>query len=92
MLADESQLDGYRELLGLGTFKPFECVGEIEESQAVVTHLATSAEWSDSPVVQALQADIERERPASDSLEHVLAWRGPSLAPEIFLKAVDAFG
>jgi hypothetical protein len=32
MLASEEQLDGFLELCGLKNFKPFECVGEIEES------------------------------------------------------------
>jgi len=92
LLADSSQTDGYRELLGLGSYKPFECVGEIEESHAVVSHLAHSDEWRDSPVVVALTQDIARERPASDTLEHVLTWRGPSLAPADYLAAIDALG
>lgn len=32
LLDDEKQLDGYLELCGLKDYKPFECVGEIEES------------------------------------------------------------
>jgi len=32
LLNDETQLEGYLELVGLSKIKPFECVGEIEES------------------------------------------------------------
>ena len=32
LLADPEQIPGYRELLGVDGHKPFECVGEVEES------------------------------------------------------------
>ncbi len=40
MLDDPAQTDGFAELCGLQRHKPFECVGEIEESATVMAHLA----------------------------------------------------
>ena len=40
LLDDAAQIDGFAELCGLQRHKPFECVGEIEESAAVMAHLA----------------------------------------------------
>ena len=60
LLRDESQLPGYRVLLGIGGYKPFECVGEISESQAAVARLAELPPWREAVVVQRLLPDIDR--------------------------------
>ena len=39
MLDDPAQIDGFAELCGLRRHKPFECVGEVEESATVMAHL-----------------------------------------------------
>lgn len=54
MLADPSQLPGFLALLGIDDEKPFECVGEIEESVAALSLLAHSEEWGRHEVVRAL--------------------------------------
>ena len=46
MLDEPSQVDGFAELCGLLRHKPFECVGEIEESAAVMAHLAGMADMA----------------------------------------------
>ena len=53
-LNDESQLDGYKELLGLAGHKPFECVGEIDECRFAFLELAQSSAWKDDAVVHRL--------------------------------------
>ena len=58
MLADAAQLEGYRELLGLTGFKPFECVGEIEESQVALVLVARRGQWEGAAVVDALLAEL----------------------------------
>ncbi len=58
MLADAGQLQGYRELLGLTGFKPFECVGEIEESQVALVLVDRRGQWQGAPVVEALLAEL----------------------------------
>jgi len=58
LLADPAQIEGYRELLGLTGFKPFECVGEIEESQVALVLAARGGEWNDAAVVEALLGEL----------------------------------
>ncbi len=57
MLDDTTQLHGFRELLGLET-RPFECIGTPEETTAAISIVAGRPEWSDSPVIDALIADL----------------------------------
>jgi hypothetical protein len=87
LLDDEAQVPGYRALLGIGSFKPFECVGEIEESQAAVARLAELAPWREAAVVRRLLPDLD---PALPSWSDVLTRRGPSFAPDGFLQSLDA--
>jgi hypothetical protein len=58
LLADQTQIPGYKELLGLDGHKPFECVGEVEESVVALSLLRDSPEWTDAPVVSELAAAI----------------------------------
>jgi len=90
MLRDESQLVGYRELLGLKDFKPFECVGELDESLAAAAHLARLPEWSDAAVIHALAEEIAVSGRPVPSLDSILAQRSTTLAPAEYVKALDA--
>jgi hypothetical protein len=58
MLADGDQIGGYRELLGLTGFKPFECVGEVEESQVALVLVARQGEWAGAAVLEALLTEL----------------------------------
>src|SRR5262249_25463311 len=87
MMDDPAQIDGFAELCGLQRHKPFECVGEIEESAAVMAHLAAMAEWRDAVVVQALAPRL-----AGGNFAALFAMRGPHLVPERFLAMLDACG
>lgn len=49
---------GYKELLGLSGFKPFECVGEITESVAALFMAADKSEWKDAYIVQQLLPQV----------------------------------
>ena len=53
-LNDASQTDGFKRLLGLEAFKPFECVGEIEESACAFSVVKNKPEWQNDAVVKAL--------------------------------------
>jgi hypothetical protein len=90
MLREESQLAGYRELLGLIAFKPFECVGELDESVAAAAYLAQKPEWKDASVIVALNEELAASGRSVPSLESVLAERGPSRAPADYRVALDA--
>jgi UDP-N-acetyl-alpha-D-muramoyl-L-alanyl-L-glutamate epimerase len=87
MLDDATQIDGFAELCGLQRHKPFECVGEVEESAAVMAHLATMAEWRDAAVVQALSPRLRGGDFAALFVPH-----GPHLVPPHYLAMLDACG
>jgi UDP-N-acetyl-alpha-D-muramoyl-L-alanyl-L-glutamate epimerase len=87
LLDDESQRDGYAELCGLLRHKPFECVGEVEESAAVMTHLSSTPDWRDATVVRLLAPRL----PAAD-FGALFALRQPHQIPHSFLAMLDACG
>jgi UDP-N-acetyl-alpha-D-muramoyl-L-alanyl-L-glutamate epimerase len=87
MLDDPAQIDGFAELCGLQRHKPFECVGEIEESATVMAHLADMPDWQDDAVVRTLAPRL----PGGD-FSALFAPRGPHLVPERYLAMLDACG
>lgn len=87
MLDDAAQIDGFAELCGLRRHKPFECVGEIEESASVMAHLAQTEEWRGGAVVRALSPRLR-----GGELAALFALRGPHLVPERYLAMLDACG
>jgi hypothetical protein len=58
LLDDERQYAGFALLTATGGHKPFECVGEEEESLAAVRLLATQPRWQDHRVVRRLVAEV----------------------------------
>ncbi len=57
-LADETQLQGYKELLGLGANKPFECVGTYLECRAAFVLLLQKDEWKKDFIVNKLSKEV----------------------------------
>jgi hypothetical protein len=93
MLDDEAQTDGFAELCGLRAYKPFECVGEIAESAAVMTYLGNDPDWRDAAVVRRLYADFPALRKCDPSeFRFLLGARHPHRAPDTFLAKLDACG
>ena len=45
LFADPAQVPGYLELLGIDAHKPFECVGEVEESLVALTLMGEQEQW-----------------------------------------------
>ena len=65
--ARESQL---RTLVGLGAeHKPFECVGDPDESAVALTEVSRLEEWRDVTVLRDLAEELRTEIPLSDLLE-----------------------
>lgn len=58
MLEDESQLAGFALLTATGGLKPFECVGEEEESRAAIGMLESDPRWRDHRVVRRLSEQV----------------------------------
>jgi UDP-N-acetyl-alpha-D-muramoyl-L-alanyl-L-glutamate epimerase len=53
-----SSIDGFRALLGLTEWKPFECVGESGECCVALRLLSERSEWANHRVVVALVAEV----------------------------------
>lgn len=58
LLNDPAQAEGFDELIGYSAFKPFECVGEVEESVAAFMLLMDQPHWTDSFLVTRFVSDI----------------------------------
>jgi UDP-N-acetyl-alpha-D-muramoyl-L-alanyl-L-glutamate epimerase len=84
---DLRSLIGYRELLGLSGFKPFECVGEVLESRVALGLLANDPGWAGSPVVAALSREIG-QLPSAAEIAQVFTAVPPRFAPEAYALAL----
>jgi UDP-N-acetyl-alpha-D-muramoyl-L-alanyl-L-glutamate epimerase len=93
LLNDETQSDGFAALCGLREHKPFECVGEIAESAAVMAHLGHHPDWRGDAVVQRLHAMFPALRKADPADYHALfTVRYPHRVPPRFMAMLDACG
>nr|WP_204342013.1 hypothetical protein [Micromonospora terminaliae] len=90
LLADESQIPGYRELLGVDGHKPFECVGEVEESVVALSLLAEQEQWRDAPVVRALVDAVPPTAWSTAATSDVFTPGGPNYVPAPYAKALTA--
>ncbi len=80
MLDDETQCDGFAALCGLREHKPFECVGEIAESAAVMAQLGHDPDWRNDAVVRRLHAEF-RSLQKADPARLSRSVRGAAYAP-----------
>jgi hypothetical protein len=62
LFEEMTYLEKYKELLGLEGFKPFECVGEFEESQAALYLINNSSDWADTPVIKNLMKGVNQKK------------------------------
>ncbi|TDC79542.1 hypothetical protein E1193_18830 [Micromonospora sp. KC606] len=90
LLADPAQIPGYRELLGVDGHKPFECVGEVEESVVALGLLAEQDQWRDAPVVRALVQAVPDSAWSTAASSDVFTPGGPNHVPPAYHKALDA--
>jgi len=91
MLDDESQLEGFALLAASGGFKPFECVGEEEESRAAMRLLASDPRWRDHRVVRRLAAEVLPRFAADDGIPaEALALSDDHSVPAGLMPAVRA--
>jgi hypothetical protein len=65
LLADEGQFDGFALLTATGGHKPFECVGEEQESLAAIRLLAEDPRWREHLVVRRLVNEVLPQHPAT---------------------------
>jgi hypothetical protein len=91
MLDDASQFEGFALLTASGGIKPFECVGEEEESRAAMRMLATDPRWRDHRVVRRLAAEVLPEFETGDGVpEDALGLSDEHSVPAELIPAVRA--
>ncbi|SNY23290.1 hypothetical protein SAMN05421748_10219 [Paractinoplanes atraurantiacus] len=83
LFADVEQVPGFLELLGIDAHKPFECVGEVEESLVALSMLD-----DDAPVLVALRAAVPGTAWAAASRDDVLTPGGPTFVPAAYAKVL----
>lgn len=89
LLDDTAQQSGFDALIGWHAEKPFECVGEIEESLVAFVLLAEQHEWRDAVVVKRIAADVlPTASPTSGDIERVLAPVDAHQVPPHYLEAL----
>jgi UDP-N-acetyl-alpha-D-muramoyl-L-alanyl-L-glutamate epimerase len=91
LLSDATQRDGFAQLCGLDRHKPFECVGEVAESAAVMSHLGSHADWRDDTVVRQLHEAFAPLRHGSPAEYRALfEARHPHRVPDAYMAMLDA--
>jgi hypothetical protein len=86
MLNDATQTEGFAELCGLGAFKPFECVGEIEESTLLMRKLTRMDAWKQDCVVVAVGKQFPTGNDNLDAPYESLFWLNPGhRVPEAYV-------
>lgn len=91
LLADPAQYDGFALLTATGGHKPFECVGEEQESLAAIRLIAAQPRWRDHAVVRRLAAEVLPAHAAADGdLEQVLALSDDHEVPAALMPDVRA--
>lgn len=91
MLEDDSQFEGFALLAASGGLKPFECVGEEEESRIAMRMLAADPRWRDHRVVRRLTAEVLPGSPADDeAAEQAFALADEHSVPSELMPAVRA--
>jgi hypothetical protein len=91
LLADDSQFDGFALLTATGGNKPFECVGEEQESLAAIRLLAEDKRWRHHAVVRRLVSEVLPRFPSSAGRpDDVLALSDDHDVPEALLEHAHA--
>jgi hypothetical protein len=82
-LSDPAREEQLRTLVGLGAeHKPFECVGDPDESAVALTEVSHHEEWRDVAALSKLAHELRTEREVSDLLEP----QGSSRVPAHWLR------
>ncbi|HEY0517556.1 MAG TPA: hypothetical protein VGD00_10580 [Solirubrobacteraceae bacterium] len=91
LLADEGQYEGFALLAASGGHKPFECVGEEQESIAAMRLLAADGSWREHTVVRRLAAELLGSLPPGEGEpDAVLGLRDDHDVPDALLASLDA--
>jgi hypothetical protein len=82
-LSDPAREEQLRVLVGEGvSFKPFECVGDPDESAVALAKVAAMSEWADVEFLRTLALDVRPDR----TFDELLTTQGPSRVPAHWLR------
>jgi hypothetical protein len=82
-LSDPARHEQLRVLVGAGTsFKPFECVGDPDESAVALAKVTELDEWRDVDRLEVLAREVSPDR----SFDELLESQGPSRVPAHWLR------
>jgi UDP-N-acetyl-alpha-D-muramoyl-L-alanyl-L-glutamate epimerase len=91
LLDDETQREGFAQLCGLREHKPFECVGELAESAAVMSYLSSRPDWREDAVVRQLHGALALLRqPDPANFRALFEVRHPHRVPDSYMAKLDA--
>jgi len=91
LLDDKTQQEGFAQLCGLGEHKPFECVGELAESAAVMSYLGSHPDWRKDAVVRQLHgAFAPLRQPDPANFRALFEVRHPHRVPDSYMAKLDA--
>jgi UDP-N-acetyl-alpha-D-muramoyl-L-alanyl-L-glutamate epimerase len=87
-----SPVDGFRSLLGLAEWKPFECVGEHQECRVALSMLIKRSEWANHPVLLALADEVRAVGgwPTEADHDEVFALAAAPLVPPDYAEVIRA--
>ena len=91
VLGNPDNIQMARDLSGIGIMKPWECVGDVEDSAAALAMLAAHPIWQNKAVIAALAPELDTHY----GLDHLrkrfateLILRGEDLVPENYRKPI----
>jgi UDP-N-acetyl-alpha-D-muramoyl-L-alanyl-L-glutamate epimerase len=91
LLDDCEQLEGFAVLTATGGHKPFECVGEEQESLAAIRMLARDSRWRDHCVVRRLAAEVlPLHAEEAERVDELMALSDDHAVPELLMPEVRA--
>jgi UDP-N-acetyl-alpha-D-muramoyl-L-alanyl-L-glutamate epimerase len=91
LLDDDNQRHGFATLCGIQAHKPFECVGEVGESAAVMSYLGSRPEWRTDTVVRQLHNDFpELRQQDPGAYRSLFENKQPHRVPQKYLAMLDA--
>ena len=92
LLNNEAQKQGYLELLGLTGHKPFECVGEINESRLAFALVAEKSEWQNDLLITEIKNLVKGElKDWLNSQNEILQPSNIDAMPSTYREILNAF-
>lgn len=88
LLAKDTLMDTYKELLGMSGVKPFECVGTPEEVKLAFYKAHTKGEYTNSNVMKIFVNEVLPSLQNVTQLENEILATGEDLVPEEFKKII----